>query len=195
MPTYNLATMFERVVELLTRAAAVKHGLSVKAQYSRSDALLDAEGSVYRRVRPDLVVFRSGRPLAVLDAKFKPRYLTGAARPPMSARVVLADAYQLFFYAERLRRLHRVDAPLPAFIVAPSLSPDDVPPPSRRTIRWGEVGGSEEVGLRVLALPLVEVVDMILSGSTTAAATAAASELVAAVEEMTLHADLAGTAA
>lgn len=184
MPTYNLATMFERIVELLTRAAGADHKLLVRAQHTRSDALVDAEGDVYRRVRPDLVIYRAGKPLAVLDAKFKPAYLTGGPRPPMSSRVVLADAYQLFFYAERLQRLHRLSEPVPAFIVSPSLAPDDVPPTARRSVRWGEARGADEIGLRVLALPLIDVIDLLLGGSTTADAAKAASELTEAVTSL-----------
>jgi 5-methylcytosine-specific restriction enzyme subunit McrC len=184
MPTYNLATMFERIVELLARAAAIDHQVLVKAQHTRSDALIDAEGDVYRRVRPDLVIYRAGKPVAVLDAKFKPLYLTGGPRPPMSSRVVLADAYQLFFYAERLRRLHQLKAPVPAFIVAPALVPDDVPPPGRRSVRWGEAGGSDEIGLRVLAVPLIKVIDALLYGQTTAEAAHAAPELRGAIRSL-----------
>lgn len=186
LPTYNLAPMFERVVEILTGAADGDHGLTVKAQHTRSDALLDGKGSVYRRIRPDLVIYRAGRPIAVLDAKFKPRYLTGGMRPPMAARVVLADAYQLFFYAERLRRLHHLAAPVPAFIVAPALEPDDVPPAARRCVRWGDSGSSDEIGLRVLGLPLVEVVDALLSGAKPGLAAQAAPELMSAIDALTL---------
>lgn len=192
MPTYNLATMFERIVELLTRAAASDHKLSVKAQHTRSDALVDGEGAVYRRIRPDLVIYRAGKPIAVLDAKFKLPYLTGGHRPPMSSRVVLADAYQLFFYAERLRRLYRLQAPVPAFIVAPSLAPDDVPPPARRSVRWGEAGSSEEIGLRVLSLPVIEVIDALLGGDSAADAVTAAPELVSAVAGLVATAGGAG---
>lgn len=194
MPTYNLATMFERIVELLTRSTASDFKLLVRAQHTRDDALVDAEDDIYRRVRPDLVIYRAGKPVAVVDAKFKPQYLTGTPRPPMSSRVALADAYQLFFYAERLRRLYGLTGPVPAFIVAPSLAPEDVPPLRRRSVRWGEEGRPDRIGLQVLALPLVEVVDSLLVGRPLTEAVDAAPELATAIAGLVPAAAVQGIA-
>lgn len=182
LPVYDLAVLFERLVEKLVTAAATAAGLTARLQHTRHDALLDAEENVYRRIRPDIVVYQGGQPVAVLDAKYKPRYTTGGPEPVAANRVSLADAYQLFFYAEHLRRVHGVQAPVPAYVVAPLLDDrDQVPRLPRRTVMWQQDQGDAPIGLRVIPLPLVEVVDIILNGESFAAAAMAAPELVRAI--------------
>jgi hypothetical protein len=185
LPVYDLAVLFERLVENLSSAVASLHGYSARLQHTRSDALIDAEQNVYRRVRPDIVIFDGVAPVAVLDAKYKPRYTTGGPDPAIGHRVTVADAYQLFFYAERLRRLHQTKHPIPAFVVAPLLDhPDQLPRLPRRTVIWEPELGGTRVGLRVLPVPLVDVLDIVLKGGSFATACEAAPELADAIRSV-----------
>lgn len=178
LPLFNLAQLFERFVERLLSALTEGTGLTIRMQHTRRDALLDGDGDVYRRIRPDAVVYAGKRPLAVLDSKFKPRYTNGGTAVPMASRVTLDDAYQLFFYAERLRRLGRVSDPVPAFIVAPMLDdPAALPPLPRRSVVWHEQEGVDTTGLRVVPLPLVAALDVLIGGGTFADAAARCEEL------------------
>lgn len=182
LPIYDLAVLFESLVAKLVRAAADKVGLTTRLQHTREDALLDAEQKLYRRIRPDVVVYQHDRPIAVLDAKYKPRYTRGGPEPPLENRVSVADAYQLFFYAERLRRIYSTPQPIPAYVVAPLLDdPVRLARLSRRTIIWQQAAGDEPVGLRIIPVPLVEVLDVVLSGGSFGAACLAAPELIEAV--------------
>lgn len=182
LPVYDLAVLFERLIEKLLDALAPPSGLAVRVQHTRHDALLDADENVYRRIRPDIVLYFGAKPVAVLDAKYKPRYTTGGTNVPTAARVTLEDAYQLFFYAERLRRLHEVDRALPAFVVAPLLGDGTaLPPIERRTVVWDQSGPDAPIGLRVLPVPLETVLDVILAGGSLKTAAHAAPELAATV--------------
>ncbi|MCP9837277.1 hypothetical protein KBY84_07185 [Cyanobium sp. N.Huapi 1H5] len=178
LPLFNMAVLFERFVQRLLSALAERTGLVVRMQHTRSDALVDGMGDVYRRVRPDAVVFANESPIAVLDAKFKARYTSGGVSVPMASRVTLDDAYQLFFYAERLRRLSHSGCPIPAFIIAPMLDdPALLPPAPRRTVVWHEGEGSDTTGLRILPIPLVATLEVLLLGGSFADAAEQCGEL------------------
>lgn len=182
LPVYDLAVLFESLVAKLVRAVALEAGITARVQHTRKDALLDAESNVYRRIRPDVVVYDQGLPVAILDAKYKPRYTTGGPEPAVGNRVSVADAYQLFFYAERLRRLHGTAHQIPAFVVAPLLTdPEQLPRLPRRTITWQQEGEGAAIGLRVVPVPVIEVLDVVLDGGSFAAACRAAPELLGAV--------------
>lgn len=178
LPLFNLASLFERFVERLLSALAEGTGLTVRMQHTRRDALLDGEGDVYRRIRPDAVVYAGATPLAVIDSKFKPRYTNGGSAVPMASRVTLDDAYQLFFYSERLRRLSGSSHAIPAFIVAPMLdNPDLLPPLPRRSVVWHEREGEDTTGLQVVPVPLVATLDVLVRGGTISDAAAQCVEL------------------
>ena len=182
LPVYDLAVLFESLVARLATATAHQAGRKVRVQHTRKDALLDGDHNVYRRIRPDVVVYDEEDPVAILDAKYKPRYTTGGPVPPVGNRVSLADAYQLFFYAERLRRLHGIQQSIPAYVVAPLLSdPTDLAQLPRRTVVWQQAEDDMAVGLRVIPVPIVDVMDIILDGGSFATASGAAPELVEAV--------------
>lgn len=183
LPVYDLAVLFERLVEKLVIAATTDAGLSAQVQHTRNDALLDAEENVYRRIRPDIVVYDGGRPVAVLDAKYKPRYTAGGPEPAIRNRVSVADAYQLFFYTERLRRLHGVPHPVPGYVVAPLLGdPGTLARLPRRTVIWRHAQSDSAIGLRVIPIPLVDVLDIVLEGGSFTAACEAAPELAEAIK-------------
>lgn len=171
-PVFDMASLFERLVERLTGILAATHGLQVEPQITHGGAIRDARGDVYRRIRPDLLVNRSGRPVAVLDAKFKPRYAAGGPSIGTRNRVTREDLFQLFFYAERLKPSDAQE-PLPAIIAAPLL-PGQVPPSlDRRRIRWSESGRRAQIQLQVIPLDVVEATTAVLTGDPDIARSAA----------------------
>jgi hypothetical protein len=119
-------------------------------------------------VQPDLIVYRDGLPIAVIDAKFKPRYGDGdGAEPvPMRNRVESADLYQVFFYEARLRRAFDLQAPIPALILAPQIGELAGANKARRTIMWRARVAPTDVpyGLRVVRLPLENVLRQLEQG-------------------------------
>lgn len=151
-PLFDLALLFEKLVQRATSLLASQLGLRVTPQHTYHRALLDGFGNVYRRARPDLVVWDGQRPVAVFDSKFKHRYVSGGPKLQRHSRVSSSDIYQMFFYAERLKRLHGV-TDLPAFIVAPQLSGSTVPDRRYRQVRWVTAGG-QGASLTVLPLPM-----------------------------------------
>lgn len=121
----DMPWLFEEFVERLTIEIAGPIGLRVEAQQPDRGALLDAKGSIYRRVRPDLVVYRGNQPVAVVDAKYKD-YWPGREQTDIPARRISnEDIYQLFFYAQRLQRRHNLPFPPKALIVAPVPASDE----------------------------------------------------------------------
>jgi hypothetical protein len=181
LPVFDLAVLFERILERLVRALASRVGLTVKVQHTRQ-ALFDGDGEVYRRIRPDIVLYDADRPVAILDAKFKPHYTSGGLQPAPRHRVSLDDAYQLFFYAERLRNLHGMDQTLPAFVVAPQLGDDaNLPRIGKRTVVWRDEPDEPLPGLVVLPVPLQSIMDVFLEGGSDGDAANLATELSACV--------------
>lgn len=139
----DMGLLFEKAVARWVQEAAARLGLSVAEQAGDGGALLDGEGTRYATVRPDLVVFEGMRPVAVIDAKYKPG-LGRLGADGKLAKVANADLYQLFFYAERLRARYGLTAPPRAYIVAPKDTGSTLPAPRYRTIRWateGDAGG------------------------------------------------------
>ena len=144
-------------------AAASVH-LETRTQHNRGDALVDAEGDTYRRVRPDVVLFRGGVPVGVLDAKYKARY---TVYRESAYRISSADIYQLFFYSERIARLYHLPTAIPGFIVAPTLNlADPEVPRTRRTVFWESIAsGSPRTSLTVLPIDVSGVADAVLRGA------------------------------
>jgi hypothetical protein len=179
---FSLPILFERFVFRVLRGAAAE--LDLEVHYRRTDpqAILDGSGESYRSVEPDIVLFRRGRPVAVIDAKYKPRYVTGrpARRIPPQDRVSNADIYQLFFYQSRLMNLYRLEEPCDAVIVAPQV-PGARPTPDAvcRTLIWRS-GDPGEAPLRLLVIPvpLADILASIRGGSSALQALASAPELI-----------------
>lgn len=146
---FNLPSIFERFMErLLAEVAATRSRLGVAFQAPDRAALLDPDGGTYRSVRPDIELRVDGRPVAVVDAKFKPHYVA----PEGTRKVSTADIYQLLFYQARVaqRSGGRV---VPAAIAAPQVQ--DEPPPDAwpREVVWRQEGRAER-RVSVLAVPL-----------------------------------------
>jgi hypothetical protein len=170
---FDMPRLFELFVTRLLSEAAPSLGLVVRGQYRVQRALVDGAGKHYRTVRPDVVMSSmAGTPLAVLDVKYKPRYLQ-RGRGKL-ALVSAADTYQMFFYEARVRRRHRLPAPLPLAIIAPQLEAE-LPDDRFLRIRWAEVGESMELSL--VPVPLADVAIAIADGKGAAAALGMATHL------------------
>jgi 5-methylcytosine-specific restriction enzyme subunit McrC len=113
--------LFERYVGMVLRAAAPAHGLLAREQERHP---LDVAQQV--SVRPDVVLYRQGRPALVVDAKYK-RAAAGA------------DLYQVVAYCHALGLAH-------AALVYPA---GEAPPAREVTVR-----GAGAVRVRYLALDL-----------------------------------------
>ena len=180
---FSLPELFERFLSRLLSEASVNLGLRVHIQAEDRHAIVDAEGTIYRRVRPDIVVFRGSQPVAVVDAKFKPHYTRTqrGKRVPPKNRVSNADIYQMFFYQARIRARYRLERSPRAIIVAPLLQQAaEIVESERRTALWQtEELGSPEFGLSLVPLPVVSVVRSIQDGRGGLAVLESASELAA----------------
>lgn len=162
---FSIPALYETFLLRLLAPVAQQLGLMLGYKESDSGALVDGDGEPYRKVEPDIVVYRAGRPVGVIDAKFKPRYVVASQndlnRP--EARVSNEDIYQLYFYQSRLQSISGLSNPPRAVILAPSLG---LPPSSRtehRTVYWNSHRASLEnrPSLRVLPVPIAEVLELI----------------------------------
>ncbi len=163
---FSLPALYELFVFRFLSVVATR--LSMKLDFQPTDraAIVDASGGTYRSVRPDLVVYRSGRPISVLDAKYKSKYVSGKsnAEIPRSSKVTSADLYQLFFYQTRLQRLHNLSRPPFAVIIAPLLEGDATWDRTRRNIEWRASMGSDGPSLTVIPFPLIKALDRLGEG-------------------------------
>lgn len=137
-PAFDLAVLFETLVELLSRTAFTGTDVTVAPQMSERRAILTRSGQAYRTIRPDLVFERHGRPIYVADSKFKPRYAQGGPVPPARNRVTREDIFQTFFYSHRVAQRAGLASPIPAAVIAPRLTDEPLPEPGFRDLRWGE---------------------------------------------------------
>ena len=150
-----MPALYEIFCERLLREALAPVGIEVLSQASDRQALVDAVGVSYRSVRPDLILMASGRPLAVLDAKYKD-YANADANGKPCRKIENADLYQLFFYAQRLAQKHRLAALPDGHIVCPALP--EVPLVSDRYRRVSyRAGATVEAVAHLLPLPLEDL--------------------------------------
>lgn len=187
-PMFDLAALFESLVERLVSLLGRRHDLQVRPQVTHRTAIRDVTGATYRRIRPDLLIMKGATPVGVLDSKYKPRYLSRGPGLASSAKVSREDLFQLFFYGERLRRRSAQERALPAFIAAPLLPGETPPEIARRCITWSaQAQAADEIQLSVVAVDIVAATSAVLEGGE--------EQLVAASPELDAAlARLAGTA-
>jgi 5-methylcytosine-specific restriction enzyme subunit McrC len=162
----DMADLFERFGERSVRETLEPLGLVVRSQEADRGALLDRDGHRYRRIRPDLVIYREGLPIAVVDAKYK-EYWPAAADGCPAHRVSNEDLYQLFFYAQRLQLRHRLASAPAAFILAPLPAPDERDRPvigdRYKVVSW-RAGGDAGCDVMLLLLPLTDMLRRLAAG-------------------------------
>ena len=186
LPIFELWPMFEKLVERIAQAIASGSGRTTETQPTYRHFLRDATGEDYGEFKPDVVVMEQSGPSAVLDAKYKPRYMRINTERKRGHRLATSDMYQLFFYADRLRQKSGLKDPLKAYIAAPRFD-DGTAMPSReqRTIRWNETETETETDLtaelRVLPIPIVPIVDALIRGESFLDAAGHAVELCEAL--------------
>lgn len=156
---FDLAAMFERFVLRLLTARLRGSGLSVRYQQPERKGLTSGSGKTYRSTRPDFFLMDQGLPIAVLDAKYKPRYVTledGEFRD--RNKVSEDDLYQILFYAQRAGQLGH-GSPVPAFIVAPKLDRSSLlPEEALRRIVWSHQGETT-VEIKVVEVDMVATLE------------------------------------
>jgi hypothetical protein len=162
---FDLAILFEQFVTRLVTELATSLGFEVRAQLTDSRAFTDGANETYRSVRPDLLLLDNGIPIAVLDAKYKPRYVnldeSGYVAP--AQRITNADLYQMLFYQSHLLARYQLQFPPQAIIVSPTISKESFPPALRfQSIRWSDVDPAATRGLsvRLFALDLPELLNV-----------------------------------
>lgn len=181
----SLPGLFEQLIIKLLEPLQ-RYGLQAKFKSVDSGAFLDGCGDVYRNIEPDITIWCTERPVAVIDAKFKPRYMRAQADGSVSPadRVSNEDLYQLFFYQSRLQALYKLSTPPAAFVVAPLLSGGCIPALSARTIQWRDTAGRGSI-LRVEGIDFSTLSRCLKEGAsdlTSAVCPALVSDLVALSE-------------
>ncbi|MET9316859.1 hypothetical protein ABZX12_34005 [Kribbella sp. NPDC003505] len=164
-PVFDLADLFETLVQLVAETAAAGTGLEVRAQTSEKRSILTQSGETYRRIRPDLVVSRRGAPVLVVDSKFKSKYATGGPTPAAPHRISREDIFQTFFYAIRIAQRNGLNHPVPAAVAAPLLAGATPPSPDYRQVHWGEDLSDVAARLTLLLIPVDEAVAAVHAGN------------------------------
>ncbi|MGE0454011.1 MAG: hypothetical protein AB7O37_18180 [Vicinamibacteria bacterium] len=141
-------------------------GLTARSQQADGGALLDRDGHVYASVRPDLVVYEGGLPVAVVDAKYKDYWPARDDHSPVR-RIGNDDLYQLFFYSQRLQLRYGLAVAPPAFIVAPLPAEDErrarVIGDRFTAVRW-EAGSQAGCEVALVLLPMTDILRDLAGG-------------------------------
>ncbi|MFL9950137.1 hypothetical protein PQR68_29485 [Paraburkholderia agricolaris] len=185
---FHIPSIFESFLMRILSPYAGRYGLSLGFKSVDRRALIDGHGQTYREIEPDIVVYRGGTPVGVIDAKFKPRYVERATVSSDSpeAKVTNADIYQLFFYQSRLQVSHGLPRPPRAVIIAPYLSDIGVGSVEKRTIIWAEEDNrtGDASSLSVLPIALGPVLQALRTLSEQDALETYAPEIAAELRSM-----------
>lgn len=183
LPTleFYLPTLFEKFVYRLISEALSGAGLRAKEQVFDSKALVDGLGEKYRSIIPDILLYQLNNVTGIIDAKFKPRYVTGLPgnKIPKNSRVTNADIYQLFFYQARIAKLSPDSEPPATAIVAPLFGDSECSSDAvRREIIWTEQDKRDsEFKIKVLSIPMAAIFSSIAKGDPAAVSVKYAPEL------------------
>jgi hypothetical protein len=164
---FSLPSLFERALVRMLAVLAAPYGVEVRFKESDRDALLNGDLSKpYRKVEPDITLWKRGVPIAVVDAKFKPRYFEADESGFVAAdnRVSPEDLYQLFFYQARLQASFRLPAPPAAWIVAPDAKVGPGPSDRWRRIVWAGADDASPTGLTLDAVDLDALATAVQAG-------------------------------
>lgn len=159
---FDLAMIYERFVLRLIEQRITRSCLSVEPQVRERLGLRNGYGQTYHETRPDFLVKCNGFPVAVMDAKFKPHYVSQEGTFSRRNKVSEADVYQLLFYAQRASQLAHGTS-IPAFIVSPRIDKSSIVPESPlRQINWVH-DGKAEVSIDVIDIDFGRTIDAIRS--------------------------------
>ena len=158
---FDFARLFERVVARLLQELGAANGLELRLNTRDRQALEYLDGRTYRAVEPDITVWRDGSPVAVVDAKFKPRYVGGV--DGQVSKVTSADIYQLLFYQSRLHAQHP-DGRVPlGIIVSPIVVPGDAREIPDQVVLWKDATGFKR-RLSVVSISLLTLMREVILG-------------------------------
>lgn len=185
---FDVPGLYERFLGHLLREVLTPQGFVVKEQLAQRGAFVDALDRKYLSVRPDIVILRENKPVALIDAKYKPRYVEGGGETSLAPRhkVSPEDLYQMFFYQARLRYAYALTESIPSALVSPRLPVADTPLPARelRSIRWKAEDTTDVHALKVLSFPLEEVLQTLAHDGTAVQALSRAPEVAAFIQQL-----------
>lgn len=164
--TLDMADLFELFLYRLLSEQLSPLGYRVRVQNPDKGAFLDGGGCTYRRVRPDFVVFKGEKAVAVIDAKYKDYWRADASTGMPNRRVSNEDLYQLFFYAQRLQLRFAMKHMPPAFIFAPLPAADERDGAGIVASQYSEIvwraGSDAPSRVRLTFVPLTELLRCLL---------------------------------
>lgn len=176
--SFNLSRLFHDFLHRLLTSALP--GSEVRTDARKQRALVDGLGARYSSMAPDLVIWHQGVARAVLDAKFKPRYVEAAPGGKPLSRVSSADSYQILYYQSSTLHRHGLDR-LPSAIIAPVIT-GVAATRSERLVAVDAAHYSKEVrderGFSIIPVPLDAVLGAIQHGASAKAALEQAPALV-----------------
>lgn len=178
---FSLPVLFEKALVRLLIEAVGSRNCEVRFKEGDRDALVAGDRrTTYRKVEPDITLWRDGVPIAVVDAKFKPRYMEANETGYVSAdnRVSPDDIYQLFFYQSRLQIAHGLKKPPRAWIVVPANGEAPGPNAAWRNVCWASDDLGESIGLTLESVDLRVLAECARSGVCGSVVKAAAPRLV-----------------
>jgi 5-methylcytosine-specific restriction endonuclease McrBC regulatory subunit McrC len=145
---YDVPSIFERAVKRFLDRTLARYELQARYQRSNRATLFDAAGRRYKVSRPDIELYHRSRCVAVVDCKYKPRYIS-------RKKLTSADIYQVLFYGETAPRRTR-DQEVALAIIAPQM-PGPVLPEAARTVIAERARGRSVI--RVLPIDMVRLLD------------------------------------
>lgn len=151
---FDLSGIFERFAREVMKARLYSSPLYVRFQSEDGFQILDDSGALYQKARPDFSIEFQDHTLAVLDAKFKPRYVTleGQASFTSKNRLSPSDVYQMLFYVDRARARGAVQG----YVICPLLDNTARRPTKvESTIVWRR-GESDEIVIQVVDVNIPE---------------------------------------
>lgn len=185
---FPLPSLYENFLLRLLTPCAARLGLELDFKHRYFEALTDADGTTYRRVEPDIVVLKGGKPVGVIDAKFKPRHVSSAPEDAAlpEARVTNEDLYQLFFYQSRLQSIGQLPHLPRAVILAPLFGDQASSSIAKRTVMWNDRGAGrvDAPSLRVIPVPIERALEGLRLNSEYDVATSCLPEAVAELAAM-----------
>ncbi|MBB5880703.1 5-methylcytosine-specific restriction endonuclease McrBC regulatory subunit McrC [Xanthomonas arboricola] len=160
---FDLSGIFERFVRELLKSRFYLSLLEVRYQSEDGLDILDGAGSLYQKARPDFSIECDGNTIAVLDAKFKPRYvsLSDGGKFKSSNRLDSSDVYQMLFYIDRASSGRTV----PGYVICPLMdTAAERPTEAQSTIVWKR-GSIDEIVIRVVDVNLPDTLQAIRSNA------------------------------
>jgi 5-methylcytosine-specific restriction endonuclease McrBC regulatory subunit McrC len=174
---FDVSLMFERFLVRILRDHYRQSTIVVREQKDDGRAMVDGWSRTYRSVRPDILLRKGASTIAVLDAKYKPRYVE---TPP--SKVTSEDLYQMFFYANRAKA--QAAEKLRVGILAPQIGRTEVAPaPEDLIVRWTRPG-EDSLDLDILPVELVAILEQLSDGVSASSALQKSSRLFQFCEQV-----------